>query len=236
MIRGQGKPVPASPDRSEPAGPGQPRPAAGPGLAGRGPTGTPVLASAAGRVTFVGEAGPNGNFVSVRHPGGYETGYSHLSRFAKGLKVGSRVEQKQHVGYVGSTGRSTGPHLHFSAKKNGRFIDPESLNLDAFARIAVSDKQVLSELRGRYDRLLNALNIPEPRALDRAPALAELDGTILATARGGNTAKASLDVRSLSLQAHAPAANPAVALAPIYLTDRELLRAQPAVHDGEVDP
>jgi murein DD-endopeptidase MepM/ murein hydrolase activator NlpD len=124
--------------------------------------GTPVQASAAGRVSFVGVAGPNGNMVRLAHAGGYETGYSHLSRFAKGLKPGALVEQKQLIGYVGSTGRSTGPHLHFSVKKNSRFVDPETLNLDAMSRLAQAERQLLQQLRQRYDGLLNAIVIPEP--------------------------------------------------------------------------
>lgn len=90
------------------------------------PTGTPVWAAADGVVTFVGERGANGNLVSLRHDNGYETFYAHLSRFAPGLEVGQRVRQRQPIGYVGSTGRSTGPHLHFGLKRNGRFIDPQA--------------------------------------------------------------------------------------------------------------
>jgi murein DD-endopeptidase MepM/ murein hydrolase activator NlpD len=126
------------------------------------PVGTPVVAAAAGKVSFVGRAGPNGNMVTIAHVGGYQTGYSHLSRFAKGLKAGANVEQKQLIGYVGSTGRSTGPHLHFSAKKSGRFVDPESLNLDGLARLA-QDQRLSNEQRRRYDRMLDALKLPEAR-------------------------------------------------------------------------
>ena len=90
------------------------------------PMGTPVGASSYGTVTFVGFAGPTGNFVRLSHPGEIETGYAHLSRFAEGLKVGDKVKRLQVIGYVGSTGRSTGPHLHFSAKRAGKFFDPEN--------------------------------------------------------------------------------------------------------------
>src|SRR5690606_13483013 len=79
-----------------------------------------------GVVTFVGARGANGNLVSIRHENGYETYYVHLSRFASGLESGDTVEQRQVIGYVGSTGRSTGPHLHFGLKRNGRFIDPQA--------------------------------------------------------------------------------------------------------------
>jgi hypothetical protein len=70
--------------------------------------------------------GPNGNLIAIVHPHGYETFYAHLSRFAPGVKPGARVKQRQLIGYVGSTGRSTGPHLHFSLKKSGRFVNPNT--------------------------------------------------------------------------------------------------------------
>lgn len=92
-------------------------------------SGTPVWAAADGEVTWVGARGANGNLVSLRHSNGFETHYAHLSRFASGLERGDRVEQRQVIGYVGSTGRSTGPHLHFGLKHHGRWVDPaEELN------------------------------------------------------------------------------------------------------------
>lgn len=88
------------------------------------PTGTPAHATANGTVTFVGRNGGAGNMVRLRHSNGYETNYLHLSRFAKGVRKGSRVSQGQVVGYVGSTGWSTGPHLDYRVKKNGSWINP----------------------------------------------------------------------------------------------------------------
>lgn len=90
------------------------------------PTGTSVRAAAAGTVRIAGVRGPNGNLIAIVHPHGYETFYAHLSRFAPGIKPGARVKQRQLIGYVGSTGRSTGPHLHFSLKKSGRFVNPNT--------------------------------------------------------------------------------------------------------------
>ncbi|MGF1465358.1 MAG: M23 family metallopeptidase [Sandaracinaceae bacterium] len=89
-------------------------------------SGTPVWAAADGTVTFVGPRGANGNLVSLRHARGFETHYAHLLRFASGLRRGVEVRQRQVIGFVGSTGRSTGPHLHFGLKRRGRFIDPAS--------------------------------------------------------------------------------------------------------------
>lgn len=88
------------------------------------PTGTPVRAAADGTVTFAGPKGPNGNLLILRHASGFESFYAHLSRFATGLRAGRKVKQREVIAYVGSTGRSTGPHLHFSLKRSGKFIDP----------------------------------------------------------------------------------------------------------------
>ncbi|MBN2466838.1 MAG: peptidoglycan DD-metalloendopeptidase family protein [Deltaproteobacteria bacterium] len=88
------------------------------------PTGTPVWAVADGVVIKKGWKNGNGNMVTVRHPNGYETMYNHLSRYAKGIKIGTRLRQKDIIGYVGATGLATGPHLDYRMKKNGRFINP----------------------------------------------------------------------------------------------------------------
>ncbi len=88
------------------------------------PRGTPIWATADGTVRFAARKGANGNLVIIRHGGGLESIYAHLQKFARGLKRGQSVSQGQVIGYVGSTGRSTGPHLHFGLRKNGRFIDP----------------------------------------------------------------------------------------------------------------
>jgi murein DD-endopeptidase MepM/ murein hydrolase activator NlpD len=87
-------------------------------------TGTPVWAAASGRVVFAGRKGPNGNLVVIRHGGGFETAYAHLHRIKGGIRPGKMVKQRELIGFVGSTGRSTGPHLHFGLKKFSRYIDP----------------------------------------------------------------------------------------------------------------
>lgn len=91
------------------------------------PTGTPIRAAADGKIAFRGRRGGGGNVVILKHGGGLETVYMHLSRFRKGQRVGQRVKAKNLIGYVGSTGMSTGPHLHFGVKKNGRYVDPLKL-------------------------------------------------------------------------------------------------------------
>lgn len=91
------------------------------------PTGTPVRATAGGTVSFAGRKGGAGNMVELRHVAGYRSAYLHLSRFAKGMRAGRRVAQGEVIGYVGSTGLATAPHLDYRVKKNGRWIDPLSL-------------------------------------------------------------------------------------------------------------
>jgi len=85
-------------------------------------TGTPVSAAAGGVVTHAGAAGTYGNLVTIRHDSGFETRYAHLSKV--GVQRGDRVTPGQEVGQVGSTGRSTGPHLHFEIRKDGKAVDP----------------------------------------------------------------------------------------------------------------
>ena len=88
------------------------------------PTGTPVWAAATGKVVEAHMKRGSGNTVVLRHNNGYTTRYYHLSKFARGLKAGQNVKQKQIIGYVGTTGLSTGPHLHFGLTRNGAFVDP----------------------------------------------------------------------------------------------------------------
>ncbi|WP_439815152.1 peptidoglycan DD-metalloendopeptidase family protein [Zavarzinia sp. CC-PAN008] len=94
-------------------------------------TGTPILAAGDGTIAFAGRRGAYGNYVQVRHTGEYATAYAHMSRFARGLKAGTRVRQGQVIGYVGSTGRSTGPHLHYEVLVKGAQINPLSVRLQS---------------------------------------------------------------------------------------------------------
>jgi len=91
------------------------------------PVGTPVWAAASGTIVTRGPSGGAGNLVVLKHDDGLVTKYMHLSKFATGQKVGQRVEAKTVIGYVGSTGLSTGPHLHFGVVKNGQHVDPLKL-------------------------------------------------------------------------------------------------------------
>ena len=92
-------------------------------------SGTPVLAAGDGTVIEVRRWGGYGNWLRIRHSGGYESGYAHLSRYAKGLSVGDKVRQGEVVAYVGSTGRSTGPHLHHEIWLKGKRVDPKGARI-----------------------------------------------------------------------------------------------------------
>lgn len=122
------------------------------------PAGTPVHSVADGTVTFAGwDRGGGGNTIKIKHAGNLETGYLHLKNFAKGIKVGTRVSQGQLIGYVGSTGSSTGPHLDYRIKKNGTPIDPLKMPQEPAEPISEAHKakfeairdRVVAELEGR---------------------------------------------------------------------------------------
>ncbi|HVX97595.1 MAG TPA: peptidoglycan DD-metalloendopeptidase family protein [Polyangia bacterium] len=100
------------------------------------PVGTPVWASASGRVVEVGMKRGSGNTIVIAHSNGIATRYYHLSRYARGLHVGQMVKQKDVIGFVGTTGLSTGPHLHFSVTKNGAFVDPNKMQINRDAPVA----------------------------------------------------------------------------------------------------
>ncbi|MDR2076776.1 MAG: peptidoglycan DD-metalloendopeptidase family protein [Desulfovibrio sp.] len=91
------------------------------------PTGTPVKAIGNGQVVFLGSGKGAGNYIALKHPNGYESMYLHLNGFARGLLKGKRVAQGEIIGYVGSTGYATGPHLDFRMKKDGKYINPGAL-------------------------------------------------------------------------------------------------------------
>ncbi len=91
------------------------------------PEGTPVWAAAKGKIVYRGKNGGAGNMVVLSHEGGLKTQYMHLSRFRDGQSVGDTVEAKTVIGYVGATGLATGPHLHFGVVRNGKYVDPQSI-------------------------------------------------------------------------------------------------------------
>lgn len=98
------------------------------------PTGTPIYAAGTGTIEFAAPKGPNGNFVALRHDNGWRTLYLHLNRFADGIAAGVHVTQGQHIGDVGTTGRSTGPHLHYEVHIDGEKVDPLSIPVENSGR------------------------------------------------------------------------------------------------------
>ncbi len=105
------------------------------------PRGTPIKATGDGRVTLAGRHGGYGNTVIIQHGNRYKTLYAHMHNFAKGIRNGSQVKQGQVIGYVGTTGLSTGPHLHYEFQVNGVHVDPLSQKLPMADPIAASEKQ-----------------------------------------------------------------------------------------------
>lgn len=115
----------------------------------RAPTGTPIPAAGAGRVIARSFNRGHGNFVKIRHNGTFETLYAHMSKFAKGVNVGTVVRQGQIIGYAGSTGLSTGPHLHYEVIKNGVHVNPLTVKLPAIDNLDVSNKALFMERKAK---------------------------------------------------------------------------------------
>ena len=126
------------------------------------PTGTPVWAAAGGIITHRGDGAGAGNLVMIRHDGGIETAYMHLSKFADGLKVGQHVAAKTVIGYVGATGLATGPHLHFGVRKNGAFVDPSKLVPVRSRAVASKDMPTFKSEMGKLAARLAAIAIAKP--------------------------------------------------------------------------
>ena len=110
------------------------------------PMGTPIMASGSGTIKKAGWCGGGGNCVVIRHNSTYQTVYAHMSKFAKGIKKGVRVKQGQTIGYVGSTGKSTGPHLHYEVIVNGKKINSQTLKLPS-GKILKGDERKIFETK-----------------------------------------------------------------------------------------
>jgi murein DD-endopeptidase MepM/ murein hydrolase activator NlpD len=144
-------------------------------------TGTPILASGSGTIEFVGRNKGYGNYIKLRHNGQYQTAYAHLSRFAKGLSKGSKVKQGQVIGFVGSTGRSTGPHLHYEVIVGGKHMNPMKLK---FAGRKLGGKELgkfeaaKADIRRLRDRLVADTLIAENQPDEAAPESAYGPGVV----------------------------------------------------------
>lgn len=130
------------------------------------PRGTPIYASGSGVVEKVGWEGGYGKYVRLKHAYGYETAYGHMSAFARGIQPGTKVRQGQVIGYVGSTGLSTGAHVHYEILVNGRFVDPNRIKLPRGRSL---EGPVLASFEQERDRVDTLMNRPGNRAAELDP-------------------------------------------------------------------
>ena len=116
--------------------------------------GTPVMASGAGVVEYAGWKGGYGKFVTIRHSSTYQTNYAHLSDYAKGIRRGARVQQGQVIGYLGSTGSSTGPHLHYEVVVGGKKQNSQTLKLPSAAPLEGNNKNFFEIQKRNIESLI----------------------------------------------------------------------------------
>ena len=150
------------------------------------PVGTPVKTVGDGVVLQTGRDKASGKFVKIRHNSVYQTYYLHLSSFGRGIKKGRRVRQGQVIGYVGSTGMSTGPHLDFRMKKNGRYVNPRRVIAPASPPVP---RERIEAFRSTVDPLLAQLDSAQvPIAMETSGRSPEPDGEKRSGGRGGSAA------------------------------------------------
>lgn len=133
--------------------------------------GTPILAAGAGRVTYASRLGSYGNLVKISHNDGYETRYAHMKSFRNGIRSGKYVKKGDTLGYVGSTGLSTGPHLHFELRKGGRAINPLRVVQVTTKKLKGNERKSFLKLKDNYDQsvglhLTNETRFVKTTALD----------------------------------------------------------------------
>jgi murein DD-endopeptidase MepM/ murein hydrolase activator NlpD len=117
------------------------------------PMGTPIMASGDGVVKKAGWCGGGGNCVKIKHNSTYQTIYAHMSKFARGIKTGVRVKQGQTIGYVGSTGKSTGPHLHYEVIVNGKKVNSQKLKLPSGKILKGKERKIFETKKIKLDVL-----------------------------------------------------------------------------------
>ncbi len=125
------------------------------------PTGTPIMASGNGIIQKVGWCGGGGNCIKIKHNSTYQTVYAHMSKFARGMKKGVRVKQGQTIGYVGSTGKSTGPHLHYEVIVNGKKVNSQKLKLPSGKILKGEDRELFetNKIKIEVAKSENILNL-----------------------------------------------------------------------------
>ena len=123
------------------------------------PMGTPIMASGSGVVTRARWCGGGGNCIKIKHTSVYETIYAHMEKFARGIKEGVRIKQGQIIGYVGSTGKSTGPHLHYEVLENGKKINSQTLKLPSGKTLKNENRKTFEVIKIKLDVLKSELII-----------------------------------------------------------------------------
>ncbi|MPZ08774.1 MAG: peptidoglycan DD-metalloendopeptidase family protein [Kiloniellaceae bacterium] len=118
------------------------------------PSGTPIYAAGNGVIDFAGRNGGYGKYVRLRHGSSYQTAYAHMKSFAKGIAKGARVKQGQVIGYVGTTGRSTGPHLHYEVLVSGKQVNPLKVTLPRGEKLKEAELADFADRRGEIERHL----------------------------------------------------------------------------------
>jgi murein DD-endopeptidase MepM/ murein hydrolase activator NlpD len=116
--------------------------------------GTPIFAAGSGTLEKVGWESGYGKYIRIKHNNGYETAYGHMTAFAKGMQAGTRVRQGQVIGFIGSTGLSTGAHCHFEIMVNGRFVDPMRVKLPRGRSLEGSILASFDKERERLDGIM----------------------------------------------------------------------------------
>lgn len=128
------------------------------------PSGTPIFAAGNGTVVYAGRKGGYGNYIRIRHNDRYSTAYAHLKGFRRGVRKGRRVRQGQVIGYVGTTGRSTGPHLHYEVLVRGKQINPLRLKLPSGRKLKGTELDRFRKIRDAIKERLAALPVSEDKA------------------------------------------------------------------------
>ena len=122
------------------------------------PTGTPIMAAGTGHIEFVGNNGGAGKYIRIKHLNGYKTSYSHLSKYASGIQKNVKVRQGQVIGYVGNTGLSTGPHLHYEVIFNGKRINPMKMKLPSGKQLKDKNLEIFLAEKERINAEVSELN------------------------------------------------------------------------------
>ena len=122
------------------------------------PTGTPIMAAGTGHIEFVGNNGGAGKYIRIKHLNGYKTSYSHLSKYASGIQKNIKVRQGQVIGYVGNTGLSTGPHLHYEVIFNGKRINPMKMKLPSGKQLKDKNLEIFLAEKERINAEVSELN------------------------------------------------------------------------------